>query len=317
MNYKEIQRQKAVRLRNELFRDPGEGVYKKLQREFVLSAPELNLWSGIREDALAYYSDNGITWWDSGDEPTGHLLSSQIACINHLCFLRQRADLSTLLLKGTDSTIQKAIVIDSGFVEFEKVGTERLGGEKLLTRGANCTSVDALMLGENIHGKKILFLIEWKYTESYTPDSKLKGEPGKQRWETYIDLLKHEECPIEPRNFENLYYEPFYQLLKLSWNYFTKMVPFCLNRTPMGLKQRHFHAVLSGKRCLNRTLVGLKLSHNYFTKMGSICLNRTLVGLKHQTPGVGRNLVSYKLNLCKKSEDFFLEWHFTLYLCGF
>jgi hypothetical protein len=39
MNYKEIQRQKAVSLRDELFRDPGDGVYKKLQREFVLSEP--------------------------------------------------------------------------------------------------------------------------------------------------------------------------------------------------------------------------------------------------------------------------------------
>jgi ligand-binding sensor domain-containing protein len=37
MNYKEIQRRKAVRLRDELFRDPGGGVRKKLQRELVSS----------------------------------------------------------------------------------------------------------------------------------------------------------------------------------------------------------------------------------------------------------------------------------------
>jgi len=53
MNYKEKQREKAIKLRDELFRDPGDGEFKKLKREFVLTEPELNLWSGIREDALA------------------------------------------------------------------------------------------------------------------------------------------------------------------------------------------------------------------------------------------------------------------------
>ncbi len=256
MNYKELQRQKAVRLKDALFGDPGGGIYKQVPREFVLSKPELNLWPGFREDVLAYYSDNGITWWDSGDKPTGHLLSSQIACINHLYFLRQRADLSTRILRAIDSTIQNAMVIDSGFIEFEKVGTRRLGGERLLTRGANCTSIDALMLGESIHGKRILFLIEWKYTESYTSESKLKGEPGKQRWETYIDLLKHEECPIKLRNFEDLYYEPFYQMMRqtlLGWQ-MTK-------RNEYGSEDWvHIHVIPNANKELRETITSPGLS---------------------------------------------------------
>ena len=44
---------------------------------------------GIREDAIAYFRSNHIPWWKgAADEPTGHVLSSQIACVNHLYLLR-------------------------------------------------------------------------------------------------------------------------------------------------------------------------------------------------------------------------------------
>lgn len=220
MNYKEVQRERAIKLRDEIFRDSGAGLFRKLPREFVLSEPELNLWEGIRVDALEYYKDNQITWWESGDEPTGHLLSSQIACINHLYSLRQREDLATLVLRQIDKQIQKAVRIDSGFVEFEKVGSQYLGKEKYLTRGANCTSIDAMMLGENIYGERILFLIEWKYTESYPSESKLIGTSGERRTNAYKDLLQNKGCPIIYKNVNDLYYEPFYQLMRqtlLGW----------------------------------------------------------------------------------------------------
>jgi len=214
MNYEKKQREKAIQIRDELFHDPGGGIFKNKPWPFILSKPELNLWSGIREDALNYFKSNHISWWDSGKEPTGHLLSSQIACINHLYFLRQRQDLATLILRNIDISIQQAISIDSEFVEFEKVGIEKLGKEKHLTRGANCTSIDAMMVGEDIYGKRILFLIEWKYTESYTPESKLKGESGQRRLEAYESLLKNSDCPIIHKNIKDLYYEPFYQLMR-------------------------------------------------------------------------------------------------------
>lgn len=220
MNYKERERQKAETLMGELFRDPGFGVYKKNERKFVLSNPELNLWGGIREDAIDYFKINRIQWWDSGIEPTGHLLSSQIACINHLFCIRQREDLATQLLKKIDPNIKKALRVDSGFVEFEKVGSEKLGKEKKLTRGANCTSVDAMMFGERTDSKKILFLIEWKYTESYSGEPKYIGDSGKTRIDNYFELLNDETCPIIDDNKNDLYYEPFYQLMRqtlLGW----------------------------------------------------------------------------------------------------
>jgi hypothetical protein len=214
MNYREDERQRAIQLRDELFRDPGDGFYKNIKRDFVLSKPDLNIWTGIREDAIDYYKKYKISWWDSGDEPTGHLLSSQIACLNHLYFLRQREDAATLILRNINHKIQKALIIDTGFVEFEKVGSKKLGGEKHLTRGANCTSIDALMLGEDIYGKRILFLIEWKYTETYSSESKLKGVSGERRLKAYKELLSADNCPIAIENHEHLYYEPFYQLMR-------------------------------------------------------------------------------------------------------
>ncbi len=220
MKYREEQRQRAISLRDELIKDPGDGLFRNIRREFVLSKPDLNLWTGIREDAIEYYKKFKISWWDSGDEPTGHLLSSQIACLNHLYYLRQREDASAQALKNINNKIRKAIKMDTGFVEFEKVGSKKLGKEKHLTRGANCTSIDALMLGEDINGKKILFLIEWKYTETYGTESKLKGESGERRLKAYKELLQSEDCPISIDNHEYLYYEPFYQLMRqtlLSW----------------------------------------------------------------------------------------------------
>ena len=122
MSYREEQRTRAIKLRDDIFRDPGDGLYKNIKREFVLSKPDLNIWAGIREDALKYYKQNKITWWDSGDEPTGHLLSSQIACINHLYFLGQRQDLASAILHNIDNTIHKSVLVDTGYVEFERVG---------------------------------------------------------------------------------------------------------------------------------------------------------------------------------------------------
>jgi hypothetical protein len=56
----------------------------------LLSEPELNLWEGMRQDATDYFRKNGISWWSGNIEPTGHLLSSQSACLSHLYHIRQR-----------------------------------------------------------------------------------------------------------------------------------------------------------------------------------------------------------------------------------
>lgn len=217
MSYREEQRVKAVQLIDSLIRGTVGGLFKGREYNFVLKDAYLNLWDGIREDAIDYFERNNITWWMPEENgPTGHLLSSQIACLNHLYWLRQRNDIVTAILKGIDPSIIKAKPIDDGFVEFEVIGKENYLHEKSHTRGANSTSVDALMVGCKQNNQRTLFFIEWKYTEFYQPESKYIPE----RFNIYNPLLDEKECPISIENYEHLYFEPFYQLMRqtlLAW----------------------------------------------------------------------------------------------------
>ena len=50
-----------------------------------------NLYRGIRTKAIEYFREYNITWWQCLNEPnspTGHMVSSQINCINHLFAFR-------------------------------------------------------------------------------------------------------------------------------------------------------------------------------------------------------------------------------------
>lgn len=68
--------------------------------------------------------------------------------------------------------IDQAVKVDCGYMEFEVVGAKNYLGERSHTRGANATSVDALMVGKKSTGSNILILIEWKYTEEYREENK-------------------------------------------------------------------------------------------------------------------------------------------------
>ncbi|MCX6234452.1 MAG: hypothetical protein NT175_06960 [Bacteroidetes bacterium] len=218
MNYKEQQRKKAIRLRDEVFRDPGCGQFQNLDREFVLKDPALNIWAGVRDDVINYFKRNNIQFWDTKNEPTGHLLSSQIACLNHLYFVRQRRDIATAILQGIDKKVRNALIMnngsDSGYVDFEIIGAKNYLGEKIHTRGANSTSVDAMMLAGLDNGLRKLYFIEWKYVESYPKTSKAEGDSGKTRIKTYTPLLAQSDCPINVTDVEGLFTEPYYQLMR-------------------------------------------------------------------------------------------------------
>jgi hypothetical protein len=213
MNYREDERRRMVEIRDDVFRDPGGGVYLHRKKDATL-----NLWEGIREDALNYFERYRIVWWrgGAGNQVTGHLLSSQVACINHLYFLRQRKDAATAILRSIHPEIVEAMIVDDGFVEFEVIGSKNFLREKSHTRGANATSIDAVMVGKKRDGMNILVMIEWKYTENYRTDNKYIPARSK----VYDPLLEESDCPIQPPSFESLYYEPFYQLMRqtlLGW----------------------------------------------------------------------------------------------------
>ena len=52
------------------------------------------------------------------------------------------------------------------------IGKDNYLNERSHSRGANSASVDAAMVGKKADGANVLVLIEWKYTEDYSPESK-------------------------------------------------------------------------------------------------------------------------------------------------
>jgi hypothetical protein len=85
------------------------------------------------------------------------------------------------------------------------------------TRGANCTSADAIVLFERTDGLRQAVLIEWKYTESYGGNSLKVSKGGTDRTAIYRHLYDREDCPLRKEllpSFDALFYEPFYQFMR-------------------------------------------------------------------------------------------------------
>jgi hypothetical protein len=239
MTYYEQQRDKKInRLPNEFFdNDPGKGIYHIKDREtgkikplylpFVLKKRELNLWEEIRDgddSAIKYFERNAIEWHkdlkgEPKKGPEGHLLSSNLSCVNHLFYLRQKKDLVTLILKNIDKHIKSAEIIDDGYIEFEMMDGKNNKNplkekSKDRKRGSKSTSIDAVMIGKRDDEKNVLFLLEWKYTEKGY-DSECKFVEKDNYHKNYIDLLGDKNCPINTHeNIMGLFFEPYYQLMR-------------------------------------------------------------------------------------------------------
>jgi hypothetical protein len=98
-----------------------------------------------------------------------------------------------------------------GYIQFEAVADGDYLKERRLTRGANITSVDALIIGKKSNGAICLVPIEWKYTEKYGNDDKSKGSAGETRKVRYHSLLGNQ---LKTENLEYYHYDPFYQLMR-------------------------------------------------------------------------------------------------------
>jgi hypothetical protein len=219
MSYLEEQRKKAIELRKMLFKDPGGGLFDNESREFVLNDQILNIWEGVRKDATAYFHQNSISFWESINKPSGHLLSSQIACINHLFFMRRRQDLASAVLRGVDRDVKKALKIeknetDIGFIVFEENGQNNYLNERSRIRGAHSTSIDAVMLGEMKDGTRKLFVIKWVYTECFGCQSESIDAKGVFKILTYKPFLENRTSPIKSSDLGKLSIEPYFQLMR-------------------------------------------------------------------------------------------------------
>lgn len=238
MNYKERQRAIAVTQisnRNKIFRGAIAGAkYRGIARDFFLTESEKNLYESIATNVIRYFRKNSISWW-GGRKPTGHVLSSQIACLNHLFPFRNdknsvlavvrniSPDFVDVLLIDSDKSddLDQASISGKGYVQFESVSDHDYLNEGNPTRGNNCTSIDALIYAVHKDGSKWLITIEWKYTEHYSNQDKakegFKNDPiknkGLVRLKRYTNLINTSD-QLKNNNHSCYYYEPFYQLMR-------------------------------------------------------------------------------------------------------
>ena len=203
-----------------------EGVYKGKARPFCIPVEEAsqNLFKGARQPALDYFRRNDIKWHDGkAGNPSNHLCDSQVCCVNFLFPFALNPNALVSLLRPLFLDVERVVPMEDGpeVVSFEWIGAENyLGerrGERGRTRGANFTSADAAVMYEDQVGSRHIVLIEWKYTEHYSPTALAISDRGTDRTAIYKHLWDKDDCPIRRElvpDFKDLFYEPFYQLMR-------------------------------------------------------------------------------------------------------
>lgn len=239
LTFSKRERARQVALRAEVGRYPvsGETAGRLGTKTYDVLLPKWdeNLWEPIRTQAVDYFNKRKkpISW----HRMRGHVLSSQICCINFLMPFAKRPDALAALLQPVfpESTIvpvaiDEVDVVDREprFVAFEWAGHGNYLNEaadgSALTRGANSTSLDAMVLLE-VDGRREMVLIEWKYTESYGAplQNKMRTTDGgsissnEVRLARYEGKLFHPDGPLkadESFTLKDLFWEPFYQFAR-------------------------------------------------------------------------------------------------------
>lgn len=182
-----------------------------------------------RGGALDYFRLRRIKWWRSrrsgdveGDGPTRNLASSQVACVNFLLPLAEDSDVLIELLRLIDNDVVGVVPIPDRLgglpstVELEWVGWDAPleGGQ--ITRGANQTSADALVVAVTKSGQRA-YVFEWKHCEEYrNPADKGKGSSGATRRSRYAHRFTTSGSAFNGvAPLDEFLFEPFYQLMRL------------------------------------------------------------------------------------------------------
>jgi Restriction Endonuclease associating with ARP len=227
--YQEAQRAKSIKLIQDgspVFYGSSAGhKFMGKSRNFVLMENMKNLFAPISKDVVKYFLQNKVSWW-GGSKPTGHVLSSQIACLNHLFMIRNDRNAVLSILKIISPDFKDILQIETdyyspAFIQFESVSDNDNLNEGVSNRGSNCTSIDAMIYAVHNDGSNWLIPIEWKYTEHYNNQNKAtegcKKDPenckGKVRTERYEQLINDSKQLIGD-DHGCYYYEPFYQLMR-------------------------------------------------------------------------------------------------------
>ncbi len=197
--------------------DAGGGLYMGKERDFVLTNFDNNIYPPILIIVKDYFRDNQVAWW-GGKMPSGHTLSSQIACINHLFPIRNDKVEVLKILRSIDPLFADVLVIDTdtafpAYIQFEATSNTDHLNEQNTTRGSNCTSVDALIYALHEDGRRFILPIEWKFTEEYDNQSKAEGVSGMTRKARYTALING-SAQLKHESHEIYYFEPFFQLMR-------------------------------------------------------------------------------------------------------
>jgi hypothetical protein len=177
--------------------------------------------------------------------------------LNHLFALREDKQAVLSLLKsvsGDFTDVYKISTDDNpAYIQFESVSKkDHLNEGEPLSRGSNCTSIDALIYAKHEDGTKWLIPIEWKYTESYSNQNKATGAKGAVRTNRYTDLI-NKSNQLKSEDHFCYYFEPFYQLMRQTlWA--EQMVKHKEEETIKADNYLHLHIIPSeNKELLTKT----------------------------------------------------------------
>ncbi len=255
--YQDLEKTKQTNLitsKSPYFYDAVGGKYfMKKKRDFVLIDGIKNIFAPIQTEVLDYFEKNKISWW-GGTQPTGHVLSSQIACLNHLYAIRYDKQAVLTILNNISNNFKDVLQIDTdnpykAFIQFEAISKDPHLNEDTHTRGTQCTSIDALIYAVHSDGSKWLIPIEWKYTEHYANQNKategFKKDPnnyrGKERLDRYESLIQA-SAQLKPDSNHGYYFEPFYQLMRQTlWA--EQMIKHSSTETLQASNYLHVHVI--------------------------------------------------------------------------
>ncbi|MDD4636993.1 MAG: hypothetical protein PHI48_07590 [Bacteroidales bacterium] len=234
--YKEIQKKHQEALFGTPFFEgaKGGGIHRNMQQSSYLEAGKeaINLYKPIRNKLMDYFSQEKISWWSQGGV-TGNLLSSRVACLNHLFAVRDDKDLvrdiANALYGSPDFFMDvKKVNCDSArnaeYIAFAVTTNNDYLHEcksEAPKRGGSNTTIDALIIAVDFDNKKYLLPIRWEYTEEYGRKTD-KTKEGLSRYTNVHEggdnlignsmILK----PMPRNKYKGSIYflEPFYQLMK-------------------------------------------------------------------------------------------------------
>jgi hypothetical protein len=248
--FREQEKKRLLPLKPRLFSPKAcvPGLFREMSRDFALAPLQAaeNLWSGVRADALQYFTEREIAWHDGIAQaidsvthlwPSNHICCSQCSCVNFWFPYAREPELLAAVLRGIGYDVAEALPISLdrpladghlAHVGFEWIGRrnylrEGPGGhpapDESRRRGKNATSADIVLRFRDTRGRVHVVLGEWKYTEKYPNERSIQvSRRGTDRLKTYAPLLAAPDCQIKLGALDpaHLFYDPFDQLMRLQ-----------------------------------------------------------------------------------------------------